>query len=128
MSFTYDLTTDIGKIRMELGDETFGSGVKPDNSNFSDEEIQVILDREGVLMRAVAGLCENLANRWNNVADTQVGSRRVSLGQVSQKWSGRAAALRKQYGGGTVSPAYSIQPKRTDGFSQAQETDEYATD
>ena len=63
MTFTTALTTDIGKIRLELGDDTASAGVLPTGLNLTDEQLQVILDREGSVMRTVAGVCELLATR-----------------------------------------------------------------
>lgn len=49
MAFTYDLGTDIGKIRLAITDTTEASPV------FSDEEIQVFLDEsDGDLDKAAA--------------------------------------------------------------------------
>lgn len=47
MAFTYDTTTDIGKIRLKIGDTVDGDGVKPAGGNFTDAEIQVFLDEGG---------------------------------------------------------------------------------
>lgn len=122
--FTYDTATDIGKVRLEIGDDAYSAGVKPDGTNFSDEEIQVYIDREGSVMRAVAGLCEALANRWAVVADISVGPRRESLSQVSQGYRDRSQSLRLQYGGAGQG-VVSVQPNRVDGFSEYAEGEEY---
>lgn len=116
MSFTYDLTTDIGQIRLEIGDTEEGQGVKPDGSNFSDEELQVILDREGGVMAAVAGVCEVLATQYARLVDTSVGPRREALGSIAQQYAARAAQLRKQYGGAGMA-MMSAAVVRVDGYS-----------
>lgn len=100
MSFSYDPDTDIGVIRLELGDTTIGTGVKPDSGNLSNEELQVWLDREGDVMRAVAAACEALARMWSGVADVSIGPRSESLGRVADQWRNRAQELRKTHGYG----------------------------
>ncbi len=54
MAFTYDITTDIGKVRLLIGD----TDITPTtDAQFSDEEIQVFIDMGGsVLMGAAKAL------------------------------------------------------------------------
>lgn len=49
MSTTYDLATDIGKVRLKIGDTDTAA------AQFSDEELQVFID-EGGTVNASAGL------------------------------------------------------------------------
>lgn len=100
MSFTYDLTTDTGKCRLELGDVTADVGVRPDGSNLQDEELAVWLTREGGVMRAVAAACEALSRQWAMVADTSSGPLSESAGAVAGRWAERAKELRSAYGFG----------------------------
>lgn len=120
MSFTYDVATNIGKIRLEIGDTTNGSGVKPDGTNLSDEELQVILTRETTVMGAAAAACELLARHWARVANIAVGSRREDLSTIADQWAKQARALREQYGNaaGAVT-SFSTGLKRVDGYSAA---------
>jgi len=53
-AFTNDLGSDIGRVRFELDDTVEGMGPRPDDRNLRDAEIQMLLDREGSVMRAVA--------------------------------------------------------------------------
>lgn len=125
--FTTDLSTDVGQVRLELGDEVNGAGVRPDGRNLSDAEIQVLLDREGSIMRAVAAACELLARSWARVANIAIGSRREDLGSVSEQWRRQAAELRAQYGaasGGVT--AFSVGAKRADGYADLMTDGEYA--
>ena len=98
MAFTYDLNSEIGLIRLELGDITAGAGVRPDGSNINDDELQVWLKREGSIMRAVAAACESLARMWANMVDLSVGPRSESYSQAAKSWLELAKQLRKQYG------------------------------
>ena len=38
MSFTYSVSTDLGKLRLAIGDVTQSSGILPGGGNFSDDE------------------------------------------------------------------------------------------
>ncbi len=101
MSFTYDLATDIGKVRFEIGDTSAASGVKPDGSAITDEELQVLLTREGSPGRATAAACEALARMYARFVDIAVGPRRESLSQASKAYLEQAQELRRQFGGGS---------------------------
>jgi hypothetical protein len=100
MSFTYNLATDTGKVRLEVGDVTNGAGVRPDGSNLEDEELAVWLTREGSVMRAAAAACEALSRQWAAVANTSSGPLREDSGEVAGKWAHRAKELRDAYGHG----------------------------
>lgn len=110
MSFTYDLTTNIGKLRLALGDTTDGAGVRPDGANLEDEELDAFLALEGDNVDlATARACEVLATQWANVADLQVGPRRESLSQIAVRYAERAKALRVGSGvtvAGTISMGF----------------------
>ena len=101
MSFTYDLASSdaniarTSKVRLEIGDITENAGVRPDGSNFSDEEILHWLNEEsGDVMLAAARACDALARAWSIVGDETVGPRRYSYGAVAGKWERLAASLR----------------------------------
>jgi len=49
--YTYDLSTDIGKVRLKIGDKDLAA----EAMHFSDEELQAFLD-EGASVLAAAGL------------------------------------------------------------------------
>lgn len=117
MAFSYELATDIGKVRMHLRDTVENSGPFPDDSNFSDEELAQILSAEDeTVMRAVAACCEILATAWSGVPDTRVGQRSENASAVSTAYERRAKLLREQYGGGGGSGvAFSAQ--RADGYA-----------
>lgn len=103
MSFTYDLATEVGRLRLALGDTADGAGVKPDGSNFSDEELAYFLAVEGnVVDLATARACEALATAWANVADLTVGPRSEKLGMVATRYAERGASLRS----GTLATGY----------------------
>lgn len=122
MAIETSLTTEIGQVRLELGDDNTAQGVLPNGDNLSDDQITLYLEREGSVMRAVAGICEMLATRWAAVADLQVGPRRESYSQIAKQYAARAAQLRDRYGeaGSWLDGFMSVPTARADGYSEAQ--------
>lgn len=125
MAFSYVLSTDVGKVRLEIGDTTAGAGVRPDGTNLTDAEVEYFLAQEGSVGRAVARACEVLATLWAGVADLTVGPRREALGSVAQRYADRAQRLRRQHGGAEVG-ALAVGMIRQDGYQRA--TDPEASD
>ena len=123
MTFTYDLASAdetvaaLSQVRLELGDTTAGQGVRASSANLADEELAVMLEREGGdVMRTVAAACEMLSRDWSRVASTTIGPRSQQFGTIADQYAKRAAALREQFGGGGIS--FSITPVRSDGYAQ----------
>lgn len=122
--FTYDLTTAVGKIRLEIGDETEGAGAKPDGGNFTDEELEYFYSQESSSVgRATARACEVLARQYARMCDISVGPRRESLSQAAKAFADRAKELRKQYGGG-AGAAYSAGWIKKDAYGDSEPSDE----
>ena len=132
MAFTYDLastdplTVEIAKVRFEIGDTVAGRGPRANGSNFSDEELGMVLGTQGALgaahrpMQAVAALCETLSREWTKVSSITVGPRSQQFGSIASEYTKRAESLRKQYGGVGASTSFSITPVRDDGYSRAR--------
>lgn len=124
MGFTYDLTSNIGKIRLLIGDTVVNVGVKPDGTNYSDEEIQVFLDRNGNDADiAAAELLENLARMWSLEPDVKMGPVTESRSDVAENLMTQAEKLRGQTGGDST--AFSVGFVRDDGYAEADEEQEY---
>lgn len=126
MAFTYDLNSSdemlrkVSQVRLHLGDTVENKGVRPDDSNLSDEEIAVLLNLEGDnVMRAVAAACEVLARMWARAANMWSGDRREELSQVALAYERQAKELRRQHGGGGT--AFSISFHRHDAYSEHAE-------
>lgn len=126
MSFNYDLaSTDaaivrISKVRLQIDDTVAGKGVRPDGSNFTDEELTVFLTREGNdEMRAAAAACEALSVHWSRIASITVGPRSEQAGKVASEYRASAEELRRQYGYGTDGGMVSVGVIREDGFASA---------
>src|SRR3990172_5663739 len=65
MAFTYDITTDRGKVRFGLGDSTQDKGPRPRKNNFSDAEIDYFLTTQsGGINKSVAMGPDMLGNEW----------------------------------------------------------------
>lgn len=102
MTFTYNLsgtgdTLAIARVRLRLRDVTEDSGVLPDGSNLSDEELlQLLDDNSDDVMATAAAAAEVVAAAWANAADITVGPRREALSQVAERWQKLAAQWRAQ--------------------------------
>ena len=107
MAFTYDIATDRGKVRFEIGDFVSGTGVTTSGDNFTNAEIDYFLDAEADhIMRAVAAASETLARQWSLVPDTTLGPHGESASQVATAWAERATKLREDYGFGNTTGSF----------------------
>lgn len=73
-SDTYDLTTDIGKLRLVIGDgDLVGecTGAKPDGSSYSDEELAIFIEIAGSWKRGVSLTLRSLAALYARYAINQ---------------------------------------------------------
>lgn len=95
MAFTYNLSTDIGRVRLAIGDTVNGSGPRANGSNFSDEEIGVYLTpalAAGYSYgRAVSQLLRLLANEWTGKASVSIGDYSVQYAAVADNYRKAAA-------------------------------------
>lgn len=123
MTFTYDLTDEVGQVRLLIGDITSGQGVKPDHTNFTDAEIEHFLAQEGNSVKGAAAMaCEVLTAMYATVVDISVGPRRESLGKIADNFTRLAAKYRAEAGGGPAVSSVGVIPY--DGFSWDVPTDE----
>lgn len=92
MAFTYlgTLATDRDKIRFYIQDTVENSGPKPSNGNFTDGEIDGLLDVEGSWKLATAAAFEVLAAAWAGYADWQAGPRRENASQIADRYQKQA--------------------------------------
>jgi hypothetical protein len=102
MTFTYlgTLATDLDKVRFHVGDTSSatGAGVRPDGTNFTDEELTGLLSVEGSWGRAVAGAFATLAGLFAQQVDITLGPRREALSQAAERYSALSAEWRKIHG------------------------------
>jgi hypothetical protein len=128
MTFSYDLDTSVGQVRLEIGDDDDSpdAGVKPNGTNFSDEEITSILDSEGgVVLRAAARFCELLARRYVLVAESvKIRDYSIDATKKADYWRELAAELRARAGGAFAGG--SAATVRVDGYSDDIDSQETA--
>ena len=90
MAFTYDLTTDIGKVRLLISDSDVTS------FHFTDEEILVFLDLGGSVLMGAAKALEAWAGSETDALDSErIGDYQYTRGAVSKKLT-LAKEYRKQ--------------------------------
>lgn len=118
MTFTYvgDLSTDLDKVRFHIQDTVSGSGPKPSDGNFTDEELGGLITVEGAWQRATAGAAEILASAWATYTDLKVGPRSEALSKIADSWREQAETWRDTYGS-TSGGAGSRHPTKIDGYS-----------
>lgn len=99
MTFTYigDLSTDLDVIRFEIGDTVEDDGIKPNNANYSDEEINGILAVEETAGRAIARLYANIALLYARFVDSKIGPRDEKLSQMAKAYAALAKQWREDY-------------------------------
>ena len=108
MSFTYDLTTKIGQVRLLV----------PDNEasayDLQDDEITYFLGLVGQnVMAAAARACDHLARKYAKLPTFSADGLQISNGQRAQTFAARAAELRA-----SISDSMSsITLIKTDGYS-----------
>ena len=98
MAYTYDLTTDRGKVRLAIGDAIENSGPRPTGINYSDAEIDYFLDA-GSINGAVALAFETLAGAWSSYAISEKeGEVSYDAKEVAKQYAARAKQYRRSGG------------------------------
>lgn len=100
MTFSYggDLSTDKDYIRFTITDTVENAGPKPNNGNYSDEEIAGLVTSQGSQALAIAALYDNLATAWARFVDSKIGPRDEKLSQTAKAWQARASQWRADNG------------------------------
>lgn len=108
MTFTYagTLATDLDNIRFQIQDTVSGSGPKPADANFTDEELNGLKTVEGTWQRTVAACYEVLGNAWAKHPDFTADGTTARQGQIADHYRKQAAEWRKRFGYGTASVGY----------------------
>lgn len=103
MAFTYDLTTNRGKVRLNLGDTVANSGPRPDKRNFTDAEIDHFISTETAGNTAATALgFEILASEWTAYAlSERTGEGSFDAKEVSKQYLDIAQEWRSKPDGGT---------------------------
>lgn len=90
-TYTYDLATDIGKIRLLISDTDM---VPVTDAHFSDEELQVFLTIEGSVNLAAALALESWAATYSTTTDSERIGDYSYAQNVTNKMLALAARLR----------------------------------
>jgi hypothetical protein len=98
--FTYigDLSTDRDKVRFHLGDTDPRDGPLPSDKNFTDNEIDGLIDAEGTWQRAVAAGFEALAAAWARYPSFKADGLSLSRSDIVKAYKDEAAKWRRDYG------------------------------
>jgi len=96
----YDLSTDVGKLRMIVGDVAIfdtNAGARPDGTFYADEELQVFIDIAGSWKRAVSLVLRSLANLYARQAIVQeIDGYKEDLSKISAQLQDAATKWDKQ--------------------------------
>ncbi len=93
MTCTYVLSTDIGKVRLAIGDTDCTE------AHLSDEEIQVLLDLSDSWQEAAVRACDTLIAKYAaSATDVRMGPRAESRAQKIRHWALLKEQLADTYG------------------------------
>lgn len=96
MAFTYDVSTPLGQLRLEIGDTVAGAGPRPDGTNYTDAELNVVLaaviSAGNSYGLAVARVLRRLAAEWSNRASVTIGEFSANYAAVAENYRKQAAA------------------------------------
>lgn len=90
MAFTYDIETNIGKVRLLIGD-TDSTDVL-----LQDDEIDLFINTYGTIQLAASNAAMAIAAKFSRNADKQIGSLRLSFSSRAQNYRNMAKEI-KQY-------------------------------
>ena len=115
--FTYDPSTTLGKVRLEIGD------TDSDAQLFSDTEINVYLTNySSNILKTAAALCDVLALRFARYVDFQTDGQAFSRSQMSIQYAALAKVLKNRATG-----LATLDTTRKDGYSQTVKTSDVRT-
>ena len=119
MAFTYDTANPGSReyVRFHLRDTTSGSGPLPDDDNFSNAELDMMLAEEGTWQRAVAAGYEALAAAWFINPSWQADGLAVSQSHIGKNFADLGSLWRKRHGGAFGSTAFARSVIKVDGYS-----------
>jgi hypothetical protein len=90
MTYSYDPTTDLGRMRRTIPDRVEATAL------FSDEELQSFLDDEGDWRRATASALETIASDAAMLISMSAGGTSINGSSSANSLLNRAAKLRDQ--------------------------------
>jgi len=93
MTFTYDTTTSVGRLRLAIGDTV------EDDAEFTDAELEVLIDVAGSWQAAAVMGCDSLIAKYAKLVDITLGPRKEALGQIVEHYKTLRAHLAQGVGG-----------------------------
>lgn len=115
MSFTYVLTTDLGRTRFLIPDKDSTS------YDLEDDEITYFLASYGTVTAAAVAACQWLARKYAKQATFTADGLSYQAGQRAQEFAARAKELQTATQGGIGS----VPLTKEDGYSEAVTTTDY---
>ncbi len=96
MAFSYDVSTPLGQLRLEIGDTILDAGPRPGGLNYSDAELNVVLapviTAGNGYNLAVSRVLRRLANEWSRQANISIGEYSAQYASVAENYRKQAAA------------------------------------
>ncbi len=127
MLFNYNdaLSSDRDKVRFHLDDTVINAGPLPADANFSDDELDGLIDAEGTWQRAVAAGFGLLASRWIRYPTFRADGLSLNRSDIAKGYREEAKTWRTRFG-------YTIPIKTAgqipiDGYSDDITTDDVNT-
>lgn len=116
--FTYDTSTTLGKVRLQIQDTDASDAL------FTDAEVQVYLDlRADNLLQTAADLCDVLAIRFSREFDFETDRQKFSRSQRQKMYAEMAVSLRARANGGVQS----VPSTKVDGYSSDIDSEQTST-
>jgi hypothetical protein len=122
LSYDDELSTDRDKVRFYVNDKAIDAGPLPGDGNFSDNELDGLIDAQGSWERAVAACFDALETAWANYADKSVGPRSESMSQIAERWAKKREKWVQEHG--LADTGGSLFLKRIDQYSDDVPHDE----
>jgi len=117
ITYVGTLLTDLDRVRFAVGDTVSGSGKRPGDGNFTDDEINGLISAEGTWQRAVAACFEALAAEWSTHVTFDADGVSVSQSDIAKQHREAAKEWRGRFGVTGTTAAGSSAVIRADGYS-----------
>lgn len=113
MSFSYDLTSNVGRVRLLVGDTLSAS------AKFTDEEIEYFLEAESDNLNLAAALCADsmAARAADNAKSETIGSYSINQSSQAASWMEMAKRLRDKE---SQAPAFGVCDDITTSFHEPE--------
>ncbi len=96
---TYNLSTDVGKLRLAIGDHQLtddATGILPNGNHYTDDELLTFISVAGSWQIAVPMVLRTLSSQYGTMANVAVDGYSESLSQVAANLLATATAWERQ--------------------------------